>query len=57
MTKKYVVTCCFEILHDEIQNADIETCIHELVKEDLILHTAGEDFYIVQIEEVALEPR
>ena len=55
MTKKYVVTCCFEILHDEIQNADIETCIHELVKEDLILHTAGEDFYIVQIEEVALE--
>ena len=26
MTKKYVVTCCFEILHDEIQNADIETC-------------------------------
>jgi hypothetical protein len=53
--KKYVVTCCFEILHDKETNADIETCIHELVKEDLLINMAGENFYIVQVEEVALE--
>ena len=53
--KRYVVTCCFEINHDETM-ADIDTVIHEFVREDFLDHYNGEMFYVVEAEEIN-EPR
>jgi hypothetical protein len=50
--KRYVVTCCFEINYDEETMADIDTVIHELVREDFLDHYNGEMFYVVQAEEI-----
>jgi len=48
--QKIVVTCCFEINHDPDTMADVETIIHQLVREDFLDNYNGEQFYIVQEE-------
>jgi hypothetical protein len=50
--KRYVVTCCFEINYEEETMADIDTIIHELVREDFLDHYNGEMFYVVEAEEI-----